>query len=605
MSLPPIQEQHDFIELAKRQKWDLVFEKLDAKPQLINVQPCNRWSALHQAALRGKKDEIQRLLELRADIDARVPERGTPWDVAAKSVKFMLEQAREERELQAREERELQEEHDFLDSARSCDWDSVRVALGRSPRLLNVQPARRWSALHQAAFNGNAEIVNFLLGLHAEVGLTDRDGQTALQVAAEDVKPLLEAASREASAARAKAAWGRGKWQMNTETFAHWIDLEESFPADGPYFACLHENGPSSGIFHLEPNEVCPRQEANVDFSSLTVTLRGWDKRGMIADNLCLPLRRVDSTGTQTHPTPGSKHPLAEQVEREKNSGGSFLTNEFFFQAFCQAVEQGGGTVDFTSDDLFDFQFNEDWQALTVDAAPLERRGGVLYRTPAGWKRFAIKCRDNYADNKWLNMKGEEGEWAVAYHGTSMKVVPLIIKNGFRVGAGQGAAKCKDVRTNKQVGSGIYCTPNLQTVECYANGAEDKASENKEAAATIGGHTLFFALQCRVRPGAILRPDRHFARNNDEEVMGVDGVFEWVVNDPRDIRPYAILVRDKAGSDHRPLGKLIGKDAQGRHKWNVDHKPLPWGSFSHIEGRAGTHDEIQNSYLQAKRALAE
>ena len=47
----------------------------------------------------------------------------------------------------------------------------------------------------------------------------------------------------------------------------------------------------------------------------------------------------------------------------------------------------------------------------------------------------------------------------------------------------------------------------------YANGSEDAASENKESAATIDGHTLFFALQCRVRPSAIVRPDRHFARN--------------------------------------------------------------------------------------------
>ena len=31
-------------------------------------------------------------------------------------------------------------------------------------------------------------------------------------------------------------------------------------------------------------------------------------------------------------------------------------------------------------------------------------------------------------------MAGEDGEWAVAYHGTAMKTVPLIIDNGFRAG---------------------------------------------------------------------------------------------------------------------------------------------------------------------------
>merc|ERR1719198_2149541 len=138
-----------------------------------------------------------------------------------------------------------------------------------------------------------------------------------------------------------------------------------------------------------------------------------------------------------------------------------------------------------------------------------------------------------------------------------MGVVPLIVKNGFKPGTGQGARNCTDVRTGAKVGSGIYCTPNLTTVECYANGNEDGGSEQKQAAATVDGHTLFFALQCRVRPGAIRRPERHFALNNDEEVMGIDGTFEWVINDPNDIRPYAILVREKDYHEHRKLYEMI------------------------------------------------
>ena len=100
-----------------------------------------------------------------------------------------------------------------------------------------------------------------------------------------------------------------------------------------------------------------------------------------------------------------------------------------------------------------------------------------------------------------------------------------------------------------------------------AIGSEQK-QEAKDAAASCDGHTLFFALQCRVRPGAIVRPDRHFARNNDEEVMGIDGVFEWVINNPDDIRPYGIFVRDKEGSDHRSLGSLIDMSV-------VDKPPRP------------------------------
>jgi ankyrin repeat protein len=31
------------------------------------------------------------------------------------------------------------------------------------PDLINVQPSMRWTALHQAAFNGDAEVAAFLL----------------------------------------------------------------------------------------------------------------------------------------------------------------------------------------------------------------------------------------------------------------------------------------------------------------------------------------------------------------------------------------------------------------------------------------------------------
>merc|ERR1712110_205748 len=117
------------------------------------------------------------------------------------------------------------------------------------------------------------------------------------------------------------------------------------------------------------------------------------------------------------------------------------MGNEFFFRAFCQAVKNGGGKVNFAPEDLFDFRYNEDDRGKEPINAELSRRGGVLYREAAGWKRFALKCRGKYddGDNSWMRMSGGEGEWAVAYHGTGMNVVPLIIQNGFIVGKGQGA----------------------------------------------------------------------------------------------------------------------------------------------------------------------
>lgn len=228
--------------------------------------------------------------------------------------------------------------------------------------------------------------------------------------------------------------------------------------------------------------------------------------------------------------------------------------------------------IDFTVDDLFDFRFNQDFRKWPEGT--LERRGGVLYRPPKGWKRFAIRAKGDYPDgNDWMRMDGADGEWAVAYHGTPFGVVPKIIKNGFIIGTGQGAENEMDSRNKKKVGKGVYCTPNLTVVECYCNGEEGKGPAVK-----IDGRTLFFAFQCRVRPGAIRRPIRCFAKNNDEEEMGIDGVFEWVINDPKDIRPYGVLVRDAKGTHDRNIGQLITT-------WNKEHKPKPKGSFDKVPGK--------------------
>ena len=52
--------------------------------------------------------------------------------------------------------------------------------------------------------------------------------------------------------------------------------------------------------------------------------------------------------------------------------------------------------IDFGKYDYFDFRYNEDWRGVEPQDAKIERRGGVLHQVPAGWKRFAIKCKDLY-----------------------------------------------------------------------------------------------------------------------------------------------------------------------------------------------------------------
>ena len=41
-------------------------------------------------------------------------------------------------------------------------------------------------------------------------------------------------------------------------------------------------------------------------------------------------------------------------------------------------------------------------------------RGGLNYKRPCGWKRYALMVSDKYEDTGWLGCKGKSDEWAVS-----------------------------------------------------------------------------------------------------------------------------------------------------------------------------------------------
>lgn len=306
-----------------------------------------------------------------------------------------------------------------------------------------------------------------------------------------------------------------------------------------------------------------------VDFNLVSL----WSKHGQEEQ----PLRRV-LFGNVDFPMFDAPHPWhLEKVHHNENVGGvhDWLTNAFFFRAFQMTILRDGGEIDFLAEDFFSFQFNNDFRHA---AQRFERRGGVLYEVPRGWKRFALNVKGKYADgNDWMRNDGTPGEWAVAYHGTKFGAIPKILREGFRLGIrhGPAALHMKDSRSGQRIQEGICCTPNLAAVECFANGEE---ADTGVPPLTLEGHTVFFALQCRVRPGAIRRPNNtsYTVTCNDEELMGLKGVFEWVIEHPADIRPYAVLVRERPVI-HQNLHALARSFASMR--------PNPAGTFDHIPGK--------------------
>ena len=74
--------------------------------------------------------------------------------------------------------------HDFLDDAKSFRWERVFETLTEyGPSLLFETPKNRWPVLHQAAYQGNAQVVRRLITLGADPKQLNRDGDTAETVA--------------------------------------------------------------------------------------------------------------------------------------------------------------------------------------------------------------------------------------------------------------------------------------------------------------------------------------------------------------------------------------------------------------------------------------
>jgi len=240
-----------------------------------------------------------------------------------------------------------------------------------------------------------------------------------------------------------------------------------------------------------------------------------------------VPLRRLEG-GRQIHPPPGRPHPWFLKRVQDRDSRDWF-NNDFFFRAFTKAMNDAGHEVKAEANDMFDFRFNQDFRGKPEGEAAM--RGGVEYKEPSGWKKFATRVKgtfdhgpDGQPNNDWLCLDGRPNEWAIAYHGTKFATMPGILSGGLKVGERQAFKDHKDARDGSKIGSGIYCTPRVSTAADYSPSVE------------VEGKKIQFVFQCRVRPVAIKRIH--------EEVGRESGAY-WLINDPLDIRPYGVLAREE------------------------------------------------------------
>ena len=208
-------------------------------------------------------------------------------------------------------------------------------------------------------------------------------------------------------------------------------------------------------------------------------------------------------------------------------------------------IKKESGFIDYTlkglmeacrlSPSMFDSKYNVtngEWGENKKSGPP---ENLVDYDPPTGYIGYGLCVQKLYGNvnNKWLGTDNSEGEWNIAYHGTSYEFVKSILENGF--GAGSGQCYRDDNNINKlsnstfeKCGEGVYCTPNIKEAEKYAK------------TITIGNSNYKLILMCRVNPYKC----RIAERLPDYWIVSGDPLSGGNIKKYDDeIRPYRILLK--------------------------------------------------------------
>jgi len=158
--------------------------------------------------------------------------------------------------------------------------------------------------------------------------------------------------------------------------------------------------------------------------------------------------------------------------------------------------------------------YNFDFTNIKDDPRRVYRRGLRTYKRPYGWNRVALNIKDRYGNSVWLGghaggdrVDDVQGEWAVSYHGPTMKKhARAIAKQGYDMAKGKRFL----------YGRGIYSSPDPDIAEAYA------------ATCCHKGITYKVLIQNRVNM-------------DDTEVIQEANYF--VTANENNIRPYGILFK--------------------------------------------------------------
>jgi len=127
-------------------------------------------------------------------------------------------------------------------------------------------------------------------------------------------------------------------------------------------------------------------------------------------------------------------------------------------------------------------------------------------------------------------LKKNPNLWYRAYHGTTHSAFKPIAEEGFQVSL------------TGVLGSGVYVSPHVEIAESFSKPIKIVVEEDGK----VISKEYICVFQLAVRPGSITdeaNPTKTTFPQLWHQYYG-DENSEWVISDPKDVRPYAILWKE-------------------------------------------------------------
>ncbi|KAL4461474.1 hypothetical protein ABPG74_016098 [Tetrahymena malaccensis] len=167
--------------------------------------------------------------------------------------------------------------------------------------------------------------------------------------------------------------------------------------------------------------------------------------------------------------------------------------------------------------------FDNQWNMIYDNTIICQYRGNIngqkqQYFRPLGYFGCALKVVNKYPNDGWINDDTSDKTWIVLFHGNKKLSTQELIEEGYKQGGLQQyqGHSCRFGRG--LIKQGIYFYEKIQDAEKYA----DTFFINDKQ------YNLLF--QCRVNPKTVKSP--------------INKPSCYIANDPKDVRPYRILIKE-------------------------------------------------------------